>query len=99
MSDAKVRAAVEQMEAWLDSPEWVPEAQFLAEWKAGFDAALAQAEKAPGWPEVAARAHAAGERLLARSLVLERELDRLRAEILAQERGHRALKGYGATMR
>ncbi|WLT31808.1 hypothetical protein [Geothrix sp. PMB-07] len=87
------------MEAWLDSPEWVPEAQFLAEWKAGFDAALTQAEKAPGWPDMMIRAHAAGERLLERSLVLEKELNRLRLEIQAQERGNRALKGYGATVR
>lgn len=99
MSDATVRAAIEQMEAWLADPGWEPEAEALAEWDAGFRAAMAAAEKGEGWPGLVGRAHTAGQRLEARTEVMAQEQDRIRAELDAQGRGNRALKGYGASTR
>jgi hypothetical protein len=99
MSDAQVRAAIEQMEAWLGDSNWEPEAEVLAQWNAEFQQALAQAEKAIGWPDLLARAHAAGQLLEARAAVVAEARDRVRAEIEAQALGNRALKGYGASTR
>lgn len=99
MSDGRVRAAIEQMEAWLADPTWEPDPDLLAGWDADFQEALAKAEKGPGWPDLAARAHAAGQLLEARSETVGQERDRLRNELEAQERGSRALRGYGANVR
>lgn len=99
MSDGAVRRAVEQMEAWLEDPAWEPDAQVLAGWEAGFRAALAQAEKAPGWEDLVARSHAAGQRLETRAAALAEDCKGLKAELEAQGRGSRALKGYGASAR
>ncbi len=99
MSDSRVRAALEQMEAWLVDPAWDPDPEALAQWNVGFQVALAQAEKAPGWPDLMDRAHAAGQYLEARSAMLAQEQDKVRAELEIHERGTRALKGYGASAR
>ena len=99
MSDSKVRAALEQMEAWLVDPAWEPDAEALAQWNVEFQVALAQADKAPGWPALMDRAHAAGQHLEVRSAILAQEQDKVRAELEVQERGNRALKGYGASAR
>lgn len=99
MSDGAVRRAIEQMEGWLQDPAWEPDAQVLALWDANFQVALAQAEKAPGWEDLASRAHAAGLRLEVRATALAEECKRLRAELEAQGRGSRALKGYWASAR
>ena len=48
MSDARVRAAIEQMEAWLDDSAWEPDADALAAWDAEFRAAVAGAERGEG---------------------------------------------------
>lgn len=99
MNDVRVRAAIEQMEAWLADPAWAPDSEALSQWNADFQAALAQAEKATGWPDLVGRAHAAGQLLEARIVGVALERDRVRAELVAQERGNRALKGYGASTR
>jgi hypothetical protein len=99
MSDGRVRAAIEHMEAWLADPTWEPNADTLDEWHLEFMAAAGQAEKAAGWAELVARAHAAGRMLEMRSRVLAEERDRIKAAMAAQDRGSRALKGYGATSR
>ena len=99
MSDRAVRRAVAQMEDWLDDPAWVPDAQVLAVWDAEFRAALLQAEKAPGWEALLARAHAAGRRLGVRAAELAEDCKRLKAELEAQGRGARALRGYGSSVR
>jgi hypothetical protein len=96
MNVQRVRAAIEQMEAWLADPNWQPEPGALAQWNTEFQGALARAEKGPGWSDLISRAQAAGQLLEARSAVLAETRDRLRAELEAQERGTRALKGYGA---
>jgi hypothetical protein len=97
MSDAQVRAAIEQMESWLDDPAWVPDAESLTQWDQAFHGAVAKAEKGEGWPELSARAHEAGRRLDERGDALASELALLRTKLHAQDTGARALKGYGAS--
>jgi hypothetical protein len=99
MSYGRVRAAIEQMEAWLADPNWEPDPEVLAHWNAEFQGALAQTEKGPDWPALAARAHAAGKLMEVRLLVVDAARDHVRAELEAQVRGNRAMKGYGAGRR
>ncbi len=99
MSDMRVRAAVEQMEAWLKNPAWLPDSEALAQWDAEFHAAVAQADKGEGWPELVDRAHEAGRRLEDRSEAMAVELVLMKAKLQVQDQGHRALKGYGASSR
>jgi hypothetical protein len=99
MSEGQIRAAIEQMEAWLADPAWEPDPAALAQWNAEFQAALAKAEKSPDWPELIGRAHAAGQLLEARTELAVKELEQVRAELTAHERGNRALRGYGASTR
>jgi hypothetical protein len=99
MSDSRVRAAIEQVEAWLVDPTWEPDAETLAQWDSEFKTALAQAEKAPGWAELIARAHAAGQVMATRAEVLAKATDQVKIELEALGRGNRALKGYGTSSR
>jgi len=99
MSLGQVRAAIEQMEAWTADPAWEPDPEALAQWNAGFQAALAQVDKTKDWSELAARAHAAGERLQAHLTRVGKLRDGVKAELDAIDTGNRALKGYGANTR
>jgi hypothetical protein len=99
MSDECVQAAIEQMEAWLADPTWEPDPVVLAQWHAAFLEAVGQAEKSIHWSALVVRAHRAGEQLEARCRELSKERDRVKALLEAQERGGRALKGYGASSR
>lgn len=99
MSDWSVLAAIEQMEAWLADPTWEPDPEVLAEWNAAFLAATGRAKKNAEWPALVARAHRAGQLLEARGVALSEERDRMKTLLEAQERGERALKGYGASSR
>jgi flagellar hook-associated protein FlgK len=99
MSDRLVRVAIEQMEAWIADPAWEPDPDRLAQWNAEFTAAMAGAEKAEGWPQLLARAHALGAQLEDRVIRLAQLRDDVRAELDALECGTRALRGYGASTR
>lgn len=99
MSDLRVRAAVEQMEAWLKDPAWQPDPEALAQWDAEFHAAVSKADKGEGWPELVERAHEAGRCLEGRSEAVAVELVLMKAKLQVQDQGHRALKGYGASSR
>jgi hypothetical protein len=99
MSDARVLAFIERMESWIGDPDLVIEPELLAEWNRDFSEALATAERGPGWPQLVARAHALGDRVQGRAVVLSQERDLLRVELDAQAQGDRALKGYGASAR
>ncbi|MBK8791650.1 MAG: hypothetical protein IPN59_00615 [Holophaga sp.] len=99
MNDGRVRAAIEQMEAWLSDVAWEPDPDALAQWEEEFRMALAQAEKGSGWAALIARAHEAGRMLEARIEVVAEARDRIKAELEAQEQGNRALRGYGANTR
>lgn len=95
MSDARVDAAVTQMEVWLADPGWEPEAEALAAWQSELDAAAALARRGPGWSALADRAHAAAARLAARAEALAEARDQVKADLEALGRGNRALLGYG----
>jgi hypothetical protein len=99
MSNGKLRASIERMEAWVVDPSWEPDPKAIVRWDADFQAALAQAEKGPDWPDLMARAHSVGHRLEARTVRFAQVRDALRAQLDAQERGNRALKGYRASVR
>lgn len=99
MSDARVRAAIEQMEAWLADLTWEPDPEALEQWNTEFNAALAQAQRVGEWPDLVARGHAASQMLEARIVRLREAQDLVKSELAAQERGSRALKGYGVNVR
>lgn len=99
MTDGRVRTAIEQMETWLADPAWEPDSESLAQWNAEFTQSLAEADKGSGWPELLGRAHAAGQILEGRIAAVVEEQDRVKADLEAQDRGNRALRGYGANTR
>lgn len=99
MSDARVWAAVATIESWLADPAWEPTAEALTDWNAEFQLALERAEHGADWEGLAARAHAAGAALEARLAGLIAQRDALKAELGAQARGDRALRGYGSNAR
>lgn len=99
MSDAAVRAALAQMEAWLADETWQPEPEVLAAWDSQFLAAMAAAERGPGWAEQIVLCHHLGERLQTRTVAMEAQLELLRNQLEGHSLGARALKGYAAGLR
>jgi len=94
MSDEALRQLLERMEAWLSDDTWEPDPEVLSEWETEFQRCLASTEKGSDWPELRQRAHAAGGVLSARADRLALVQADIRAELEAQERGNRALRGY-----
>lgn len=92
MSDLDLVRLLDELERLLDQGE--VEGEVLADWRPRFEAALATAERGPGWPETVARAHALGRRLDLEADRLSVERDRIRQELDLQGHGSRALKGY-----
>lgn len=99
MSDGEVLAAIEQMEAWVGQAAWVPDPGALEVWNTSFLAAMASAEKGPGWADLMARAHAVGRLLEARTGQVEQVYESIKTDMKAQEQGLRALRGYGGNTR
>jgi flagellar hook-associated protein FlgK len=99
MSVVELRASIEQMEAWLSDPSWDPDPERLEQWNDAFQAAATPVEKGEEWRTLVARAHAVGKQVEARILSLSQQLEATKAELVAQERGSRALKGYEASTR
>ena len=99
MSDAGVLRAIERMESWMRDPETAPAADELAAWNRELQSAADGAERGPGWPDLVARAHALGASVTGWAAELAVQRDQLRIELNVQERGDRALKGYGALTR
>jgi hypothetical protein len=99
MSEGGLGASIEKMEAWMADPTWEPDPELLTRWHADFQAALAQAEKGPDWSDLMARAHAVGRLLETRTMRFAELRDVVKAELDAQERGGRALRGYRAGLR
>lgn len=94
MSDAKIREALDRMDAWLSDPSREIDIAELTEWNEAYVLAVEGAERGPEWPILVVRAHALGERLNDRLAPLIRERDALRVELTAFAQGNRALKGY-----
>lgn len=99
MSDRLVHAALDRLEAWVGDAAWEPEPAVLETWNQEYRTVLATAEKGPGWAREVARAHDLGRRLEARVAEMTRLRNEIKAELDAQERGNRALAGYGASTR
>lgn len=99
MTNGQVIALLDQMEAWLEDPTWEPETEPLAEWTDRFNAALAAADRGQGWEAVRERCHSIRRRLEQRLKTVMEARDLLRTELESQDRGARALKGYGAATR
>lgn len=99
MSDARIREALEQLEAWLSEPGKVIETSEMAGWNAAFFSAVETAEQGPGWQDLVLRARALGQRLEANTEALVLERDAIKAELDTFARGNRALKAYGASAR
>lgn len=97
MSDEALRQVLERMEAWLSDDGWEPGPELLPEWEAEFKRCLESTEKGSDWLELRHRAHAAGNVLAARADRLALAQEEIRAELEAQERGSRALRGYRAS--
>jgi hypothetical protein len=99
MSDAAVLQEIERMESWMRDPQNLPGPEDIAEWNRAFERALASAERGPGWSALMVRSRALGSQVNERSAALASQRDQVRVELDTQERGGRALKGYGATVR
>lgn len=99
MSDHEVRAALDRMEGWIGQPAWEPDPAALEAWNTEYQAALATAERGPSWPALVERAHGLGRKLEVRLDQATQMRDAIRAELGIQERGNRALAGYGASTR
>jgi hypothetical protein len=96
-SGTEVDRLLDQLEAILAAE--LPEAEAIATWKAAFDAAVARADRGPGWEKVLVRADALGTRLQGCIQGLQVRMARLTEEASVQDAGARALKGYGSTTR
>jgi hypothetical protein len=99
MSDAGVLLEIERMETWIQDPRSMPGPDELGAWNRALQAALASAERGPGWPALVTRAHALGARVQDCTALLGAERDQIHTVLEAQERGGRALRGYGAAAR
>lgn len=99
MSDAAVRAALRQLEAWLEDGSTPLDGALLEVWNRDFNTALASAERGPGWAETLAQARRLGQQVEARRHELEGRRDAIRQELQQQLQGARALKGYGSHTR
>ena len=99
MSDRDLRAAIEQMEAWVSDSNWEPDPVAVTEWNDRLQHAIAHAEKGPGWADLVSWAHTVGQRLQMRVEQLAQHQSELRAKLDEQEHGNRALRGYKASSR
>lgn len=99
MSDADVRAALKQLEAWLEDGSTPLDGALLEVWNRDFKVALAHAERGSGWEETLAFARDLGRRVQARQRELEGQREAIRQELQRQLQGSRALKGYGSHVR
>lgn len=99
MSDAQVREALDQMEAWLSDPLREIDVAELTHWNETYFSAVAGAERGSEWSDLVIRAHALGDGLNARMVSVIRERDALKTELDSFARGNRALRGYGTNAR
>jgi flagellar hook-associated protein FlgK len=96
VSDLDVAEALGEIESALAGPE-IPTPEALAQWRARFDAAVATAERGPGWEGLVKRAHHLAAQVGQLGATLAERRDDVRRELEHQAAGNRALKSYGAT--
>jgi hypothetical protein len=99
MSDTDLLKVLERMESWLQGVDRLPGPDALVEWNREFQAALASAERGPGWSILVERAHALGVCVNVRAATLGVQRDQIHRNLKMQECGGRALKGYKASVR
>lgn len=94
MSDQAVANALDDLERLLAEPLERMDGERIGQWHERFRAAVAGAQRGPGWAALVERAHDLGRRL---DQVLGQALsqrDALRRELDAGGQGARALKAY-----
>lgn len=94
MSDQAVAEALDDLERLMGEPLERLDGDRIGQWHERFRAAVAAAERGPGWGDLVGRAHALGQRL---DQVLGQALSQreaLRQELDAGGQGARALKAY-----
>lgn len=94
MSNQDVIRCMDAMEFLLRGNHVELEAEQVAIWQQTFDAALASAEKGPGWDEIVARAQALKVKVDGAVKGLRERQGEIRRELDAQTTGVRALKAY-----
>lgn len=94
MSDQDVLLAVTEMEDWLARGTLVDDPGLVEQWHRQFLAALASAERGPGWPALRERIQALAARLDQQISALETRKETLSQELQGQALGRRALKAY-----
>jgi uncharacterized small protein (DUF1192 family) len=94
MTDREVLAALDRLEPLLTGPLEACDAQSVAAWHEAFRAAVAEAERGPGWAEVQARGKVLGNLLNRRMAMLQAAQQGLKAELGKMATGRRALSAY-----
>lgn len=94
MSDARVSAALDDLERLLAALVDAPVPGVVQAWHTAFKEALATAERGSQWPAIAARAKDLNQRLDLAMRNLQAIKGAIRLELQAKEKGHRALMGY-----
>jgi len=92
MSNGDVVQALDAMERMLQAHDLTPST--LAPWQVRFDAAVASAERGPGWAEIAQRSRLLGRRVDSELAGALAERDAILKELRLLATGNRALKGY-----
>ena len=92
MSDRDVILALDVVEHLLQTGDLANGT--LAAWQARFDAAMATAERGPGWAMIAQRSHLLGRRMDLALAGAMAERDTIQRELRVLARGGRALQGY-----
>jgi hypothetical protein len=92
MSDLDVIRALDAMERLLQEQDLPLEV--LPEWQKTYAAAMASADRGPGWDVIMDRAHALGKRLDQAADTLSVKRDEIKRELDLKALGSRALKGY-----
>jgi hypothetical protein len=92
MSNQDVILALDLMERMLHEGDLTASA--LARWQERFDAAMASAEREPGWAVIAERSHVLGQRLGLTLAGVLADRDAVQRKLRLMAKGGRALKAY-----
>jgi len=92
MSDQDVVRALDDMERMLEVRDL--SSRTLAAWQERYDAAMASAERGPGWAEIAQRSHLMSRRVDLALVGVLADREAVRKELQLMAMGRRALRGY-----
>jgi hypothetical protein len=97
MSDRDVIEALDAMEWILESKD--VSARTFAAWQTQWNAAIASAERGPGWAEIAQRARLMSKRVDLAMVGVMADRDAVSKKLHQIAAGRRALKGYAPARR